>query len=170
MEYNEKLDAICCHCWPGTRWLAVVVAGVAMTQAKVQVALGAGHRDELLALAALGVAAIRVYLLALRLALLVDVLAHGDVGLHSWGRGHGFAAEWTDGHLDVLPVGGGAVVPIVVVVRGAEDLVARVALHRQEIWRRGSKLIQLVFHFLFGQLCFVSPNLLQVCSLQCCPK
>jgi len=115
-----------------------------MTQAKVQVALGASHRDELLALAALGVAAIRVDLLALRLALLVDVLAHCDVGLHSWGRGHGFAAEWTDGHLDVLPVGGGAVVPIVVVVRGAEDLVARVALHRQEIWRRGSKLIQLV--------------------------
>lgn len=94
------------------------------------------HRDEFLALASLGMAAIRVNLLALRLALLVDVLTHSDIGLHSGRRGHGLTAERTDGHLDVLLVRSRAVVAIVVVVGGAEDLVAGVALHRQKVYAK----------------------------------
>jgi len=55
-----------------------------MTQAKVQATLRAGHRDELLSLAALGIAAIGVDLLALRFALLVNVLANSDLTSNNW--------------------------------------------------------------------------------------
>lgn len=110
-----------------------MVAGVSMTQAKVQATLRAGHRDELLSLAALGIAAIGVDLLALRFALLVNVLANSDIGLHSGWRGHGLPTQWADGHLNVLLVGSWTAVAVVAVVRGAEDLVARVALNGQKI-------------------------------------
>lgn len=140
-----------------------------MTQAKVQATLRAGHRDELLSLAALGIAAIGVDLLALRFALLVNVLANSDIGLHSGWRGHGLPTQWADGHLNVLLVGSWTAVSVVAVVRGAEDLVARVALNGQKIWT-WMELNSISFCFLVGVWHSILPNLLHVASLQCCPK
>lgn len=110
-----------------------MVRGMAMFEAKVLPAYGAGNRDQFLFLAVSERAPVGVDLLLLRATELIDVSANGYVRRYVTGRGNRFAAKGADRHLNVLPESGRAGVGLVAEVLRAENCATSIALHRQEI-------------------------------------
>lgn len=110
-----------------------MVRRVAMFEAKVLLAYGAGNGDQLLLLAVSERAPVGVDFLLLRATELIDVGANGYVRRNVTGRGNRFAAKGANRHLDVLAEGRRAGVGLVAEVLRAENCATSIALHRQEI-------------------------------------
>lgn len=104
--------------WLRPRRITIVIGAVPMAQTEIVTARRAHDRYQFLLLAALVRAFVGEDFRFVRFAVLIYVLANGHVGRNAARRRHRFAAQRTCRHLNVLFVGGRAVVLLVVEVAG----------------------------------------------------
>lgn len=111
------------------RSITLVISNVPMAQTEVPLTLWAIKGDQLLLFTFLEGTAIGEYLAWFGFALLIDVLAHGTIGINPRSGGYWLPAQWAQGHLMVTIPFRGTAVHLITEVGGAEHFPTSVAFY-----------------------------------------